>query len=95
MYIEAQTTKHSIFFNFKSPLLYIYLVYICCNFFFNRCLFLQVDNLNLATNLENYCFYAMLIASKCTPLCKKLDCDVKSEPHYLATTQYQMNLIFD
>jgi hypothetical protein len=28
----------------------------------------------------------MLIACKCTPLCKKLDCDAKSEPLYLTTT---------
>jgi len=92
MYIEAQTTKQSIFSTSKVHY-YIFGVYML-QFFFNS-LFLQVDNLNLATNLENYCFYAMLIASKCTPLCKKLDCDIKSEPHYLATTQYQMNLIFD
>jgi tryptophan-rich sensory protein len=72
----------------------IYLVSICCNFFY-ICLFFQVENLNLATNLENYCFYAMLIASKCTPLYKKLDCNAKSEPPYLATTQYQMNLMYD
>ncbi len=52
----------------------------------NRCLFLQVENLNLGRNLENYCFYAMLITYKCTPFCKKLDCDTKSEPPYLATT---------
>jgi len=29
----------------------------------------------------------MLIACKCMPLCKKLDCDAKNEPPYLATTQ--------
>jgi hypothetical protein len=28
----------------------------------------------------------MLITCKCTPLCKKLDCDAKIEPPYLATT---------
>jgi hypothetical protein len=28
MYIEAQTTNQSIFFNFKSPLLYIWCIYI-------------------------------------------------------------------
>jgi hypothetical protein len=33
----------------------IYLVYICCNYFY-KCLILQVENLNLATNLEHYCF---------------------------------------
>ncbi len=53
--------------------------------FFNRCL-LQVDNSNLATNLKKYYFYTMLIACKCTPLYKTLDCDAKSEPPYLATT---------
>jgi hypothetical protein len=36
---------------------YIYLVIILY-----RCLFFQVDNLNLITNLKNYYFYAMLIA---------------------------------
>ncbi len=40
---------------------------------FNRCLFLQVENLNLATNLENYCFYTMLKACKCMSFCKKPD----------------------
>ncbi len=57
----------------------------CCNFFFYRCLLLQVDNLNLATNLEFFCFYAMLIAFKCTSLCKKLDYYSKNVPPYLAT----------
>ncbi len=60
-------------------------MYICCNFFY-KCHLLQVDNLNLATNLKNYGFYAMLIACKCTPLCKKLNCKAKNEPTYLATT---------
>jgi hypothetical protein len=54
---------------------------------FYRCFLLQVKNINLATNLGNYYFYVMLIASKCMPLCKKLDYDAKSEPPYLATTQ--------
>ncbi len=45
-------------FNFKSPLLYIWWIYVVI--FLNRCLFLQVDNLNVATNLENYFFYVML-----------------------------------
>jgi tryptophan-rich sensory protein len=39
----------------------IYLVYICCNFVY-KCIFFHVDNLNLATNLENDCSCAMLIA---------------------------------
>jgi len=85
MYIKAQTANWSIFFNFKNPLLYIWCIYVVILFY--RCLFLQVDNLNITTNLENYFFYAMLITCKCTPLCKKLDCDVKNEPFYLATTQ--------
>ncbi len=63
----------------------IYLVYICCKFFY-RCFLLKVNNQNLGTSLENYGFSAMLIACKCTPLYKKLDCDTKSEPPYLATT---------
>ncbi len=61
--------------------------------FFYRCLFFQVENLNLGTNLKNYCFYAMLIACKCTPLCKKLDCDIKSEPPYFATTKTLFHVI--
>jgi hypothetical protein len=47
--------------------------------FFYRCFFL------LATNLKSDCFYTMLIARKCMPLYKKLDCDTKSEPPYFAT----------
>jgi hypothetical protein len=70
----------------------IYLVYICCNFCY-RCLFLQVDNLNVATHLKNCCFYAMLIACKCTPLCKKLGCDTKSEPPYFVTTKTLFHVI--
>jgi hypothetical protein len=38
-----------------------------------RCLFIQVDNLNIITNLAYYWFYAMLIAHK------KLDCDAKND----------------
>jgi hypothetical protein len=53
--------------------------------FLNKSL-LQVNNQYLATNLENYYFYSMLVSCKCTPLCKKLDYNVKSEPPYLATT---------
>ncbi len=49
----------------------IYLVYIYYNFF-NRCIFLQFNNLNLVTNLKIYCFYVILIACKCTPLYKKI-----------------------
>ncbi len=36
--------------------------------FFYTYFFLQVENINLATNLENYYFYVMLMARKCTPL---------------------------
>jgi len=61
----------------------IYFYYICCNFFY-RCLLLQVDNLNLVTNLKFYCFYVMLITCKCTGLWKKLDCDKKNGPPYFA-----------
>jgi len=71
----------------------IYLVYIGCNFFY-RCLLLQVDNLNLTINLEIYCFYAMLITCKCTPLCKKVDCDTKNEPPYFTTTLHSTLNIF-
>ncbi len=59
--------------------------------FFYRCLLLQDDNLNLATNLKKYCFCAMLIACKCTPLYKKLDYDAKNEPPYLVTTLKLIN----
>ncbi len=83
--IKAQTTNQSIFFNFKNPLLYVWSIHVVI--FFNRCPLLQVENLNLAINLENYCFNAMLITCKCTPLCKKLDCDAKNEPPYLATAR--------
>ncbi len=54
--------------------------------FLNRCFLLHIDNLNVATNLKNYCSYVMLITFKCTPLHKKLDCNAKNEPSYLATT---------
>ncbi len=84
MYIEAQKKNQSIFFNFKSPLLYMWCIYVVI--IFNRGFVLQVDYINLATNLENCCFYAMLIACECTPLYKKLDCNVKNEPPYIATT---------
>jgi hypothetical protein len=83
--MEAQITYQSIFFNLKSPLLYIWCI--CVAILFYICFFLQVDNLNLVTILENYYFYAMLTTCKCMPICKKMDCDAKSEPPYLATTQ--------
>jgi hypothetical protein len=75
MYIKAQIVNRSIFFNFKSPLLYVWCIYVAI--FKNKCLLLQVENFNLVTNLENYCFYVMLIACKRKPLCKKLDYDTK------------------
>jgi hypothetical protein len=50
MYLEAQIVNQSIIFNFKSPLLYIWCIYVVI--FFYRGLLLQVENLNLATNLE-------------------------------------------
>jgi hypothetical protein len=84
MYIKAQIANQSIIFNFKNLLLYIWCIYVATLFY--RCLLFQVENLNLATNLENYCFYVMLIACKCTTLCKKKNCDTKSEPPYPATT---------
>ncbi len=62
----------------------IYLVYISY-IFFNRCFLFQVENLNLAKNLKNYYFYAILITCKCMSLCKKLDYNAKSEPPDLAT----------
>jgi hypothetical protein len=36
----------------------------------------------------------MLITCKCTPLCKKLDCDTKNEPPYFATTLHLTLNIF-
>ncbi len=77
MYIKTQTTN-------KSPILYIWCIYVA-NFSY-RCFFLQVENLSLTTNLEDYCFYAMLITCKCMSFYKKLNCNTKSEPPYLATT---------
>jgi hypothetical protein len=59
---------------------------------------LQVENLNLATNLEDYYFNAMLIACKCMPLCKKMDYNAKNEALYLTTTHLlliSINLIFE
>ncbi len=85
MHVYRSTNNKLVyFFNFKSPLLYIWYIYVA--FFLKRCLFLQVENLNLVKKLENYCFYAMLITCKCTSLCKKINCDTKSEPPYLTTT---------
>jgi hypothetical protein len=71
----------------------IYFVYICCNFL-ERCLFLQVENLNLTINLKNYCFYAMLITCKCMPLYKKLDYDTKAlwEKRVFLQLALQLNL---
>ncbi len=86
MYIDAETSNQSIFFNFKSPLLYIWCIYVAIFFTYVFFLLLQVENLNLVTNLESYYFYALLITCKSTPLCKKLDYDVKNEPPHLATT---------
>ncbi len=78
-------------FQLKKSITYIWCIYVVI--FLNKCLFLQVENLSLATNLENYCFYAMLIACKCMPLCKKLVCDTKSGPPYLATIK-RINLLW-
>jgi hypothetical protein len=91
MYINAQIVNQSIIFNFKSLLLYIWYIYVAI--FFYRCLLFQVENLNVATNLENYNFYVMLITCKCTTLCKKLDCDTKNEPPYFATTWYGKDMM--
>ncbi len=60
--------------------------------FFYRYFLLQVNNLNLATNLENNCFYAMVITCKCTPLYKKLDCDTKNKPPCFATTHEKVKM---
>jgi len=46
--------KYGSFRPFKSPLLYIWCIYV--TIFFNKCFFLRVENLNLATNLGNYLF---------------------------------------
>ncbi len=94
MHVYRGTNKianQSIFFNFKSPLLYIWCI--CVAILFCECL-LHVENLNLATNLENYCYYAMLIACKCMPLYKKLDCDTKNEPPYLATNNLNLRIAY-
>ncbi len=76
MYIKAQTRNQSIYFNFKSPLLYIWCIYVAI--FKNRCLLL-----NLTTH---YCFYVMLITCKCMPLYKKIDWHTKNQPPYLTIT---------
>jgi hypothetical protein len=34
----------------------------------------------------DFFFNAMLLACKCMPLCKKLDCDVHNESPYFVTT---------
>jgi hypothetical protein len=86
MYVYGGTNNKPIPISQLQKPITIYLVCICYNFFY-RCLVLQIDNQNLATNLKNYYFNAMLIACKCTPLYKKLDYDTKNEPPYLATTQ--------
>jgi tryptophan-rich sensory protein len=85
MHLYRSTNSKSIHIFRLEKFITIYLVYICCNFFY-KYFFHQVDNLNLATNLKIHCFYVMLITCKCTSLCKKLDYDVKREPCYLATT---------
>jgi hypothetical protein len=40
----------------------------------------------LVVLLEKKYFYATLVTYKCTPICKKLDCNAKNEPPYLAAT---------
>ncbi len=85
MYVYKSTNSKLVHIFQLQKSVIIYFVHICCNFVY-RCLLFQIDNLNLATNFENYCSCAMLIACKCMPFCKKMDCDTKSEPHYHATT---------
>jgi hypothetical protein len=78
MHVYRSTNSKPIhIFQFKSPLLYIWCVYVAI--FFYRCFLL------LMKNLKSDCFYTMLIACKCMPLYKKLDCNTKSEPPYFAT----------
>jgi hypothetical protein len=52
---------------------------------FNKCLGIQGYNLNLITNLTYCWFHVVLITCKYTTLCKKLHCDIDSEPIYLTT----------
>ncbi len=85
MHVHKSTNSKLVHIFQLQKLITKYLVYICCNFVY-RCLLFQVDNLNLATNLENDCSCAMLITCKCTPFCEKLDCDTKSEPPYHVIT---------
>jgi hypothetical protein len=54
--------NQSIFFNFKHPLLYIWCIYVILYMCVGVCLLLQVNNLNLITNLALFLFYGMLIA---------------------------------
>ncbi len=65
--------------------------YISCKFFY-KCLFFQVNNLNLITSLKNYCFYGMLITWKCAPLCKILECNPKSESPYFAIILFNLGV---
>jgi hypothetical protein len=53
--------------------------------FKNKCLGIQVDNLNLVTNLAYCWFHDVSITCKYTTLCKKLHYDIGSEPTYLTT----------
>jgi hypothetical protein len=51
---KAQIENQSIFFNFKSPLLYIWSMYV--TFFLYKCFFIEIENLNLITNLAFFDF---------------------------------------
>jgi hypothetical protein len=51
---KAQIENQSIFFNFKSPLLYIWSMYV--TFFLYKFFFIEIENLNLITNLAFFDF---------------------------------------
>jgi hypothetical protein len=55
----------------------IYLVYTCCSFFY-RCVFIQVENFNIFTNLAFYFVLWHINNTQLHDICKKLQCNAKS-----------------
>jgi hypothetical protein len=63
-------------FQLQKSIIYVWCIYVVI--FFYRCFFLQVDNLNLATNLENYFLNVILMTcKKCMARYKRLNRDAK------------------
>jgi hypothetical protein len=84
MHVYKSTNNKPIHISQLQKFITIYLVYICGNFFY-RCKFSEKNQ---------FIFNAMLIACKCMSLCKKLDCDIKSEPPYHVTTLHRKEISF-